>query len=169
MDWVDPLPGEGHEAFEAFSAYRDLEHGRSLLDLAQWCTLGNLTQLRAWSREFFWERRCAAYDEYCAERRRVMLTAARAARVEIASERLVTGHRMVIAGRRGVERLINKADDLSARDVTRLIEAGLKLIEAETAAGMRSKEQRLGDVLAEICTPSQLDQIAERLDDENDT
>lgn len=75
----EPLPferreNESEEAFEAFAAYRDMGDKRSLAIVAQQLHKSK-TLMGRWSSDHEWQKRCYAYDSWCAEQRREALRA----------------------------------------------------------------------------------------------
>lgn len=74
-------PGESHQAFAAFSVYRDLGSCRKVPIVAQEC--GKSTNLLyRWSSQWNWQQRAEAYDESIAEEARKQLIQQRADAVE---------------------------------------------------------------------------------------
>lgn len=113
--------GETPQAFEAFSAYRDMGSKRGLRSVAQ--RLGkSLTLISRWSSAWEWVERCRAYDNDLERQERIQ--AAKDLK-EARKRQRKTGYFMQKKATEALDRL--NAEDLDASSIIKLIVEGAKL------------------------------------------
>ena len=119
--------GEREKAYDAFCVYRDMKyesekHKRNLRGAAIRAGYKSEKQLDKWSSEYRWQERCDAYDKHVEQQKR--------AKNEAEIIKMTNGHAKA-AGQlvaKALKRLLTlPEDDLSAADVVRMFDTGVKI------------------------------------------
>ena len=135
------VKGETRQAYGAFHHYLMLGERRSLSLLSDsFRTIQGkpkpLSLLKRWSSKWFWQDRCAAYDDHL---RRQTEQAQSDAHVEMAERHIADG---IALQRKGMERLQSLiVDAMSANEAIRCIVEGIKLERLARGEPSETQEQ----------------------------
>lgn len=165
-DWDEPILGETSADWAAFRCYRDLPPvERSVPEVARLLALDDICTLRNTARAMHWESRALAYDQHLDQVRLARVERALERRADLDTERLEIGSLLLDAGRRRAENLTRDPNQMTPRDLVRIVELALGLLSG-SGSGPRDENIDLSNVsdedLRAIERVARAAQLAER-------